>query len=354
MKRYFTILLAACMLVPMAATAQKKKAKKPAKKPAVEEVQEDPRIAQMLAATQKIMFIDSLVVDSADFLRFIPVAQECGTLVQNGGYGQFTNELKDFRLTTIFDKKDSVAHLYVSDYIGNTWTTPALAKGISESASANYPFMMPDGTTLYFSQKGANSLGGYDIFVTRYDGSEGTFLKPENLGMPFASTANDYFFAIDEFNNLGYFVTDRHQPRGKVCIYVFIPNDTRKIYQSEAYSDAEIRALADIRCIANTWDKSNQRKIALNRYREARNTAQANQRITVSEFSSELDDLRHQAEVLSKALRLARNYYARANENERQTLRTEILNSERELEALQLEIRKKEKEERNNAYSNNN
>ncbi len=345
MKRHITILLVFGMLMPFSVSAQKKKSKKNTKKPTIEIVQEDPRIAQMLAATQKLMFIDSLVVDSADFMRFIPIAKDCGTVTQNNNLGQFTNELKDFRLTTIFDSKDSLSHLYVSDYIGNTWTPPVAAKGISKEASANNPFMMPDGTTLYFSQKGANSLGGYDIFVTRYDGSEGTFLKPENLGMPFASTANDYFYAIDEFNNLGYFVTDRHQPHGKVCIYVFIPNETRQVYQSEAYSESELRALADINCIANTWDKSNQRKIALNRYREARQTANVTRQKIVSEFSSELDDLRHQAEVLSKALRMARNYYARADESERQTLRTEILNSEQELEQLQLEIRKKEKTE---------
>lgn len=347
MKRYISLLLVGVLLIPISVSAQNKKSKRNNKKPTVETVQEDPRIAQMLAATQKIMFIDSLVVNLDDFMRFIPISKDCGTLVQNNNLGQFTNELKDFRLTTIFDAKDSLSHLYVSDYIGNRWSPPVVAKGINKEADANNPFMMPDGTTLYFSQKGANSLGGYDIFVTRYDGSEGTFLKPENLGMPFASTANDYFYAIDEFNNLGYFVTDRHQPQGKVCIYVFIPNDTRQVYPSEAYSESELRALADISCIANTWDKSDLRKAAVNRYREARQNVNVTHTKIVSEFSSELDDLRHQAEVLSKALRMARNYYARANENERQTLRNEILNSEQELEQLQLEIRKKEKAEQN-------
>ena len=76
-------------------------------------------------------------------------------------------------------------------------------------------------------------------------------------------------------------------------------------------------------------------------------TANVTRQKVISEFSSELDDLRHQAEVLNKALRMARNYYARANKSERQTLRSEILKSEQELEQLQLEIRKKEKAEQN-------
>jgi hypothetical protein len=69
--------------------------------------------------------------------------------------------------------------------------------------------------------------------------------------------------------------------------------------------------------------------------------------------SSELDNLRHQAAVLEKALLLARNYYARASKSDRQTLSQEILTSEKELETLQLEIRRVEKEFHNKQYKSN-
>jgi hypothetical protein len=58
--------------------------------------------------------------------------------------------------------------------------------------------------------------------------------------------------------------------------------------------------------------------------------------------------------VLEKALLLARNYYARASEDERVSLRPEILKSEKELESLQLEIRKAEKAHHNELYKGNN
>ena len=210
---------------------------------------------------------------------------------------------------------------------------------------------MPDGVTFYFAQKGEQSIGGYDIFVTRYDPETGSFLKAENIGMPFSSTANDYLYAIDEVNNLGYFVTDRRQPAGKVCIYVFIPNETRKSYQSEAYSDAQMRALADISRIADTWTDKATRQQALARLNEVK--AKTTQLQAKKGGSSELDNLRHQAAVLEKALLLARNYYARASKNDRQTLTQEILTSEKELEALQLEIRRVEKEVHNKQYKSN-
>lgn len=348
----FVILVVGLMMVATVGQAESPRkvvnVKKKLKKKEV--VVEDPRIAQMLASTQQIMFIDSMVVNKRNFMRHIPLSADAGFVEQNDSMGQFTNELRDHRLSVMFDAKDSVCHIYQSDYIANTWTNPVRVEGISES-SAIYPFLMPDGITLYYAQKGENSIGGYDLFVTRYDSDSGAFLRPENIGMPFSSTANDYFYAIDEVNNLGYFVTDRHQPADTVCIYIFEPNPTRKVYQSEAYSEQQLRELADIRHIADTWTDNLQYRQAKARLDEAklktRNTAKSNVP------QSELEQLRHQAEVLEKALLLARNYYARASKNERQSLRSEILNSEKELETLQLEIRRAEKASHNAQYKNN-
>lgn len=350
MKRYILILLALALIIP-SGFAQKRKKNVVRKKAKKEVVVEDPRIAQMLASTQQIMFIDSMVVSKRNFLSYIPLSKDAGLAEQNDSLGQFTNELRDHRLTVTYSKKDSACHISQCDYIANTWTTPVRVKGISD-ASANFPFLMPDGITLYFAQKGENSIGGYDLFVTRYDAESGAFLKAENLGMPFSSTANDYFYAIDEASNLGYFVTDRNQPAGKVCIYVFVPNQTRKIYQSEAYSDQQLRSLAAISKIADTWKDKAARQQGLKRFNEAKN--QGMQALTTASVTTELDGLRHQAEVLEKALLLARNYYARSSEDERVTLRPEILKSEKELETLQLEIRKAEKAYHNELYKGNN
>ncbi len=310
---------------------------------------EDPRIIQMLTGIQQIMFIDSMIVDKQDFVRHIPLSSECGILEMKDSLAQYTNEIGDHRLTTYFNPTDSLLQITVSDYIGNFWTTPTRANGISNN-SANFPFMMPDGITLYYAQKGEKSLGGYDLFVTRYDGENDTYLRAENLGMPFASEANDYLYAIDEKYQLGYFVTDRRQPEDKVCIYVFVPNTTRKIYQSEAYSEEKLRSLARIDRISDTWSNMTIRNQALQRLKAARSEAtgiKSKHQTTDRKPVSELGNLRHQAEVLEKSLLLARNYYARASENDRQTLRGEIIKSEKELETLQIEIRKKEKMQQN-------
>ena len=89
--------------------------------------------------------------------------------------------------------------------------------------------------------------------------------------MPFNSPANDYLYAIDEFNNLGYFVTDRNQPEGKVCLYIFIPNGSRRIYNQNEIGTEQLRNLARINSIRDTWSNKDAVKQALDRLNEARN-----------------------------------------------------------------------------------
>ena len=330
--------LVALLLLPLSMDAQRKKKPVKKEKPA-EEVVEDPRIAQMLASTQQIVFIDSMVVDKQDFMSYIPLSPHIGKLKQADGLGSFTSEMGDHRLMTT--DESAIAS---TDFIGNHWTAPSPIKGIGSAPACN-PFLMPDGITLYFAQKGEKSIGGYDIFVTRYDSEMAAFLRPENLGMPFSSESNDLFYGIDEFNQLGYFVTDRRQPHGKVCIYVFIPNEQRKVYRSEAYSEEQLRSLAAIRRIADTWKDKLQRQEALKRFTTARSAFAASENSTQkSQGQSMLDSLRHEADVLEKTLTLTRNRYATATEGERVTLRISILSAEQQLENLQLEIRQREKQ----------
>ena len=307
--RYKTYIALMLMLLPLGVNAQRRG--RAVKTPKVEEPVEDPRITQMRASTQKVTFIDSMVVDKVDFMRHIPLSPHIGKLTQSNGLGTFTNEMGDHRLATTPDTL-----IVATDFIANRWTEAVPVNGIGDAPAIN-PFLMPDGITLSFAQK----------------------------GMPFASEANDLFYAIDEFNQIGYFVTDRRQPSGKVCIYSFIPSDKRQTYNIEAYSEEQMHALADISRIADTWEDKQGRAEALERLEKARNT-QGNLASSIkgTPQQTELDDLRHQADVLSKALTMARNYYATANDDERQKLRGEILHSEQQLEMLQTEIRNKEKQ----------
>lgn len=65
-------------------------------------------------------------------------------------------------------------------------------------------FVSPDGNTLYFSSKGHNTIGGYDIFKTE-KGANGKWTKPENIGMPINTPEDDVFFSMQD--SVGYYAT---------------------------------------------------------------------------------------------------------------------------------------------------
>jgi hypothetical protein len=57
-----------------------------------------------------------------------------------------------------------------------------------------YPSLSKDGKTLYFSSKGWENMGGYDIFKSTWDENTETWSKPVNLGSPINSPFEDIYF----------------------------------------------------------------------------------------------------------------------------------------------------------------
>lgn len=374
-------ILALALLLPLSIGAQKKK-KRVVKKPVViEEPQEDPRITNMREMTQQILIIDSIVVDKDQILPHLRLSSETGSLMTTrdflgksvSGYA-FINEMGNKAYFSLPDNSLR-QQLFTSDVLGNEWSSPQPLTGISEGITeASYPFMLTDGITFYFAGKGEESIGGYDIFLTRYDSRSGSFFKPENIGMPFNSEANDYLYAIDEFNHIGYFVSDRRQPEGKVCIYIFVPSESRKTYDSSIYTEQQIRDFADIISIADTWGNGSERKAALARLKSINNVKPSADRKTSAQsvtivindaltYSSAKDFRSSKAanlyQNLTKAqgrlsmvetdLTKARDLFATATAADRQNLRQRILQMEKEqqqlyqlIHSLEKDIRKEE------------
>ena len=367
--RKITILILALLLaLPMAAQKKKRIKSRPKPEPVVEEPTEDPRITNMREMTQRIIFVDSIVTNKEQFFAAIRLSSESGQLMTTGDF--FHNQLQGSLYINEMSNKiyfsqptDSLQQLFTSDKLGNEWSRPQRLTGISEGISeASYPFMLTDGVTFYFAGKGEESIGGYDIFMTRYDSRSGSFLKPENMGMPFNSEANDYMYAIDEINRIGYFVSDRRQPEGKVCIYIFIPSDSRQTYDPSKYSESQIRRFADITSIADTWGDGTERKAALERIK-SKYTATAvpgemvstdGEASAVSFQSKEAKSLypklmqeQNELEIANSRLAQLRQEYHKANTKERKQMKNEILKLEDEVIQLNANVKKLDKATRN-------
>lgn len=88
------------------------------------------------------------------------------------------------------------------------WSDPVnLGDQVNTSQDEEAVFIHPDGRTLYFSSKGHNSMGGYDIFKTVFQ--NGTWSKPQNLGAPINTTGDDLFFVLSANGKIGYFASNR-------------------------------------------------------------------------------------------------------------------------------------------------
>jgi len=81
------------------------------------------------------------------------------------------------------------------------------------------PFIHPDGKTLYFSSKGHNSMGGYDIFYTTMQ-DDGLWSKPINIGYPINTTDDDIFFVTSANGMHAYYSSDRPGGFGSEDIYL--------------------------------------------------------------------------------------------------------------------------------------
>lgn len=78
-------------------------------------------------------------------------------------------------------------------------------------------FLAPDGKTLFFTSKGHNGLGGYDIFKTVNE--NGKWSAPVNLGYPINTVNNDLCFSLAIDAKTGYFTSDRKGGLGARDVY---------------------------------------------------------------------------------------------------------------------------------------
>lgn len=79
-------------------------------------------------------------------------------------------------------------------------------------------FMDVSGSTLYFSSKGHNTMGGYDIFKTTLE--NGKWSKPVNLGYPINTADDDIFFSFSRDGRHAYYSSFDPNGYGNRDIYM--------------------------------------------------------------------------------------------------------------------------------------
>lgn len=335
---------------------------------------------RMVMNTSKICVVDSFVVDKDNFLAVYRLSSDVGAVTTNAnyfddnllpGYLSETERKMDIYFSDYGEYNDSLMKIYHNSKVADEWGTPQQIEGFDTYGNDDYPFMSTDGITLYFASDGEGSIGGYDIFMTRLDTESGRFLRPDNVGMPFNSTANDYMLVIDEVSNLGWFATDRNQPEGLVCVYVFVPGKER--YDSETLGYDGMLPYARLSSIAATQDneaalRAARQQLTMLIYSQGEKSNKGDFLFIVDDTRdySKLSDFKspearkvftewqkrtkqHAADI--RTLEQQRDAYASANAAARQRMSAAILQLEAKVEAdaialekMEFEIRRLEQE----------
>lgn len=324
---------------------------------------------RMLKGVEEVCVIDSFVVNKANFLDTYKISEESGKLfTYNKFFGTEGDHPGTVYETELANKiyygqkdKNGLLNIYSKNKMLNEWSKGwELPGSINASGNTNYPYVLTDGVTIYYASDGESSIGGYDIFVTRYNTGTDTYLRPENVGMPFNSPYNDYMYVIDEYNNLGWFASDRYQPEGKVCIYVFIPNESKQVYNYEAMDPHQMILLAQLHSLKSTWKDKKEVDNALKRLESAINHRPMEQFVADFEFviddkatyyhlsdfkSPQAKDLFKKYQYKEKDFRKQKNklknqrqWYARADKEEKAKMASSILDLEKRVRQMEQEL----------------
>lgn len=96
-----------------------------------------------------------------------------------------------------------------------------VAKNLGPEINTKYSeeavFMHPDGVTMYFSSKGFNTMGGYDVFKSTL--VNGKWTAPVNLGFPINGPDDDVYFVVGGSGNRAYFASSKAGGFGDHDIY---------------------------------------------------------------------------------------------------------------------------------------
>ncbi len=325
---------------------------------------------RMLRNTSRVCFIDSFRISKDQLFSTYIIGESTGSFYPSSDFFDDDSEGEVFLPETgqniLYSRMNALGQFrfYTKFKSFDRWTDETQVSGLETDGDLRYPFLQNDGVTIYYAATGSESMGGLDIFVSRYSTATGRYLKPENIGMPFNSQANDYLYVIDEDNNLGWFATDRRQPEDTVCVYVFIPFEHYPKFNYEDGDTLAIHRAARLASISETqYDlmsvRAARQRLTLLRYELAGKKEQGSFTYIIDDVTTyhKLDDfkcsdaasmfqrwieLKEQYEADLTRLNRMRDEYAEGSRMEKQRLTNQILELEQKVLETETQVIKME------------
>lgn len=185
---------------------------------------------------------------NADGLYFYRGQDHQGEIMVNSGKGSNSNS-KNVGLPSIysvinsdvyffddqvviFSSKESMGYggydLYASKFENGQWSKPKnLGPEVNSPFDELSPYLSSDGSELYFSSNRNESIGGQDIFYSRYLYEADRWATPENLGIPINSPGDDTHFSLSYDGLTAMLSSDRKNAFGGKDNYIVRFKDPR-------------------------------------------------------------------------------------------------------------------------------
>lgn len=189
---------------------------------------------KLLTTITDLVVLEKKEIEYASFFRLYNLADIGGVILITAEYQSKIDKKKNH--TPLIHFPDKAQTVYYSSYGDSEkgskdiycrkrlpdgkWGLPALVPGnVNTAFDEDFPYLSPNGEYLYFCSKGHNSMGGFDIFRSKFDPGTNSFGPPENMDFAISSPDNDLFYVVDSLEKNAYFASSRQSQNGKIHVY---------------------------------------------------------------------------------------------------------------------------------------
>ena len=189
---------------------------------------------KLLTTITDLVVLEKKEIEYASFFRLYNLSNIGGVILITADYQSKVDKKKNH--TPLIHFPDNAQTIYYSSYGDSEkgskdiycrkrlpdgkWGLPALVTGnVNTRFDEDFPYLSPNGEYLYFCSKGHNSMGGFDVFRSKFDPENNSFGETENMDFAISSPDNDLFYVVDSLEKNAYFASSRQSQNGKIHVY---------------------------------------------------------------------------------------------------------------------------------------
>ncbi|WP_246008888.1 OmpA family protein [Hymenobacter metallilatus] len=122
--------------------------------------------------------------------------------------------------TSKYSEDNTLDIYYSTRQPGGDWgPAKTIGSAINTPYDDDSPYLSRDGKTLYFSSRGHNTMGGYDIFKSDWDSVGRKWSRAENMGYPINTPDDDTYYRLSPDGSYAYLSSYRIGGYGEKDIY---------------------------------------------------------------------------------------------------------------------------------------